>query len=220
MVGLQFIQKILKGLEKYLIARNNFHLLGDNYNLILFVPSDKVLSDTKYTLLISAIQLNNLNHKDVIAELLSYFKEILNFEEYKTISRLNILHSEDPFVKNLSFVFPMRERVIEIHEITIGGVKLDFAYLVKSLVLDKLVANRAVVMDLINGQRMNAGIIRIEDNFDVVYNTGKGLREIWKPNMTNEEKIKAEELKLKSEEFLIQHQYIMKTPLEEIDRIW
>src|SRR5437899_1326591 len=114
MVETILIHTILKQLEKYLIRKNNFRLLGDTYDLILFVPSDKYLSDAKYSLMLSAMKLNNLYQKDVIKELLNDFKAILKFEEYNSISRLNIIHSEDPFVKNLKFAFAIRTEVIEI----------------------------------------------------------------------------------------------------------
>jgi len=223
MVELHFIHTILKRLEKYLIKNNDFHLFGDNYDLILFIPSDKYLSDAKYSLLISAKSLNNLQQKDVIKELLNDFKGVLKFDEYNAISRLNILHSEDPFVKNLKFVFGFREEVIEIKETAIGGVTLDFGYYVKSLVLDKLIENNALVVEVKDQDNklvtINAGIIRIETNFDVVHYTGKGLREIWRPEMNEEERKKAEVLKEKSEEFLMQNDYIHKTPLDNIRKV-
>ena len=104
MVKTTLIDKILKRLERYIIKKNNFHLDGDNFDMVLFVPSDKYLSDTKYSLLISANKFNNFKQKEIIKDLLTDFKEALNSEEYNAISRLNIIHSEDPFVKNLKFV--------------------------------------------------------------------------------------------------------------------
>ena len=223
MVETKFIHTILKRLEKYLIRKNNFHLTGDTYDLILFVPSDKYLSDAKYSLMVSAKKLNQLHQKDVIKELLNDFKEVLKFDEYNSISRLNIIHSEDPFVKNLKLVFAFREEVIEINEIPVGGVRIDFAFLVKSLVLDKLVGNRALTVEIKTQENqvatINAGVIRIENNFDVVYYTGKGLREMWKPDMTDEQKKNAAILKEKSEEYLMEHDYVGKTPLDDILKV-
>lgn len=223
MVKTKLINTILKRLEKYLIQKNNYHLLGDNYDLILFVPTDKYLSDAKYSLLISAKVLNNLNQKDVIRELLSDFKEVLMFDEYNAISRLSIIHTEDPFVKNMKLVFGFREEVIEINEIPVGGVQIDFAYLVKSMVIDKLVENNSVIVDIKskndNIETINMGVIRIEKNFDVVYYTGKGLREIWKPDMTDEQIKNAENLKSQPEKYLIENHFISKTPIDKIIKV-
>src|ERR1700722_1371320 len=103
MVETIYIHKILKELEKYFIRKNNYRLSGDNYDLILFVPSDKYSSESKLSLIISAQIFNNFNQKEVIWELLNEFKKTLESEEYNSITRLNIIHSEDPFVKNLKF---------------------------------------------------------------------------------------------------------------------
>jgi len=223
MVDFKLIRTILKLLEKYLIKKNNFRLLGSNYDLILFVPSDKYLSDAKYSLIISANSLNKLNQKDVILELLNDFKRVLKFDEYNSISRLNIIHSDDPFVKNLKMVFAFREEIIEIKEIPIGGVSIDYAFLVKSLVLDQLIENNALTVEVNTGNIqtdiINMGVIRIESNFDVVYYTGKGLREIWNPKMSDEQKEIAVQLKKKSEDYLIENEYIGKTNFDNIIKV-
>ena len=101
MVKIYFIEKILKSLERYMLRKNGFRLKGENYELILLLPSDKYVSDSKYSLLISAKILDNYQQKDMIRELLIDFKETLQFYEYNLISRINIIHSNDPFVKNL-----------------------------------------------------------------------------------------------------------------------
>jgi hypothetical protein len=220
MVEKKFMHTVLKSLEKYLVKKNNFQLIGETYDLILFIPSDRFQSHNKFSLLISYNRLNNLNQKDVIKDLLNYFKEDLGFEEYNSISRLNILHSEDSFVKNLKLVFAFKEQIFELKDIPIGGVQIDFAYLVKSLVLDKLISNSALKLEVVTensmSQIINAGIIRIEQNFDVVYYTSKGLREIWKADMTETEKENAEYLKTQSENFLIENKFISKTNLDRI----
>ena len=83
--------------------------------------------------------------------------------------------------------------------------------------------NHAGLMQLKNGNTINYGVIRIT-NDKVVYYTGKGLREMWKPDMTDGEKKKAEELKKLSkstegEQQLIEDGYIAITPFEEIVRV-
>ena len=223
MVEKNIIQKILNRLEKYMIQRNGFRLLGDTYDLILFVPSDKYLSDAKYSLIISAKSLDGLHQKDVIRELLNNFKEVLMFDEYNALSRLNIIHSDDPLVKNLKLVFGFREELIELNEMPIGGVRIDFAYLVKSLVLDKLIENRALAVEVRlenhQSETIKMGIIRIEKNFEVVYYTSKGLRDMMKSDLTDEQKQLADKLKGKSEDFLIENKYIAKVAFENILKV-
>ncbi|GAB4258181.1 MAG: hypothetical protein Kow0079_15410 [Vicingaceae bacterium] len=83
--------------------------------------------------------------------------------------------------------------------------------------------NHAGAMQLKDGRIINYGVIRLTDN-EVVYYTGKGLREIWKPNMNEEEKKRAEELKKIGEEEngeqrLIQTEHIAMTKFEDIARV-
>lgn len=66
-------------------------------------------------------------------------------------------------------------------------------------------------MTLSDLSRINTGTIRVEDNHLVHY-TGKGLIEIWKPNMKKDEVKIATELKTKDEEYLIKNNYITRTP--------
>jgi hypothetical protein len=223
MVETIFIHKVVRRLEKYLIKKNGFHLLGDTYDLILFVPSDKYAPDDKYSLIISAKKLNTLSQKDVIRELLSDFKESLNFDQYNSISRINIINTEEPFVKNLKFAFSFREEIIEINSIPIGGVQIDFAYLVKSLILDKLIENKTLKLEIINQMGMldiiSVGVVRIEKNFEIVYYTVKGIREMWRQDMTDSEKAKAAILREKSEDYLIQHEYLSKILFDDIQKV-
>ena len=59
----------------------------------------------------------------------------------------------------------------------------------------KIKENHAGVMTLNDGTKVNYGTIRVNQNMSkLIYYTGKGLREIFKPNMTEDEKHKAEEL--------------------------
>ncbi|MDZ4679408.1 MAG: hypothetical protein SH848_10840 [Saprospiraceae bacterium] len=224
MVETNLTHKVLKELEKFLIRANAYLLAGESYDLILLVPSDKYLSDAKYSLIISARKLNALRQRDVIKEMLSAFKEALEFDEYNSISRINIVHTDDPFVKNLKhLIATSQEEIMELVDVNVGGVTIDFAYLVKSMVLERLAFNRAVTLDVIddNGliNRKLAGVIRIDKNFDVVHYTGKGLGEIWKPEMTAEEKAHAENIKKQTEDYLISNQFIEKTRFDDIIRV-
>lgn len=83
--------------------------------------------------------------------------------------------------------------------------------------------NRAGAMQLIDGRTVNYGVIRVDDK-EVVYYTGKGLREMWKPNMNEEEKKLAEALKkidkeTDGEQKLIKSEHIAVTPLDQIARV-
>lgn len=82
-------------------------------------------------------------------------------------------------------------------------------------ILSKIREGEARTAILTDNQRINVGWIRI-DGDEVVYYTGKGLREIFKPNMTEDEKKKSAELKKLSEAELIKDDYIHKKKISEI----
>ncbi|MGP8215660.1 MAG: toll/interleukin-1 receptor domain-containing protein [Bacteroidia bacterium] len=73
----------------------------------------------------------------------------------------------------------------------------------------------ATTVTLLNGMTMNAGTIRVEDGYAVHY-TGKGLREMFKPSMNQEEQKRANELRKMSEEYLEENDYLAWTPLDQI----
>lgn len=83
--------------------------------------------------------------------------------------------------------------------------------------------NHAGAMLLKNGQTVNYGVIRIE-NEQLVYYTGRGLREMWQPTMTPEQRQHAQELQRiandpHGEQTLINSGHIAITPLNQIERI-
>lgn len=90
--------------------------------------------------------------------------------------------------------------------------------------LDLLTYNHAGVMRLNNGITSNYGVIRKENN-ELLYFTGKGLREIWAPDMSSEQKVKAEELRKIYEEGengikdLIKSEHIARVSLDDIERV-
>jgi len=76
------------------------------------------------------------------------------------------------------------------------------------------------ILKMKDGTTKNYGAIRItRNNTKLIHYTGKGLREMFKPDMTPEEKIKAEELKQQDEKMLIKGKYIAETPFSEINEI-
>lgn len=83
--------------------------------------------------------------------------------------------------------------------------------------------NHAGAMQLKDGRTVNYGVIRLSDN-EVVYYTGKGLREILKPNMTEDEKKLADQLKKigegeDGEQKLINSEHIAITKFDDIARV-
>ena len=75
-------------------------------------------------------------------------------------------------------------------------------------------------MTLNNGTKLNYRAIRVtRNNRKLIYYTEKGLREIFKPDMTEDEKHKAEELKKLDEKTLMKSGHIAEIRLSEIKEL-
>ncbi len=221
--SLTFMNKLRLQLEKFLIKKNDFQLLGETYDLILLIPADRYSTDIKYSLVVSAKTLNAIHQREVIKDILTYFKETLDSNEYNSITRINVINTEDPLVRNLKMMFGFREEAYELNDITVGGIRISFAYLIKSLILDKLIEGNALKLQIIypegNIGDVNAGIIRIERDFSIIYYTGKGLRELWRQDMSNEEKEQANAIKNSPEHHLIENNFVAKVRLDDIIKV-
>lgn len=83
-----------------------------------------------------------------------------------------------------------------------------------SPIKNKIILGQARVAILQNGQQINAGWIKFDGDY-VVYYTGQGLREMWKPNMTAEERERAKNLKQKKEDELMKEGMIARTKISD-----
>jgi len=80
--------------------------------------------------------------------------------------------------------------------------------------------NHAGTMILNDGTKINYGTIRVTQNMSkLIYYTDKGLREIYKPDMADEAKQKAEELKKQDEKKLMKSGHIAEILLSEIKEL-
>lgn len=82
-------------------------------------------------------------------------------------------------------------------------------------IVSKLRFNDTPVLTLSDGRQINVGTERLEGDY-LVHWTGKGLREIHNPILTEEQSKTASYLKNQSEEYLMEHGFMAKTPLASI----
>jgi len=82
----------------------------------------------------------------------------------------------------------------------------------------KIKIGEAKIATLKTGERINVGFQRI-DGDEVIYYTGKGLRAMFKPDMTEEEKKQADKLKELTEEELIQNQCMARKNINDFKDI-
>lgn len=121
---------------------------------------------------------------------------------------------------------PFRNKLNEIGEMSLFKAALEFLInqtLIKREyktipIREKIILGQAKIAILRNGEKINAGWKRFDGDY-IVYYTGKGLREMWKPNMTEEELLRANILRQKEESELIQEGMIAKTLISEISDV-
>ncbi len=78
--------------------------------------------------------------------------------------------------------------------------------------------NHAGALVLDTGETINYGVIEVEHG-KLKYYTGRGLREIWSPRMSEEQEAVAAMLKEKTEEELMASGHIAVIPLGRIVRV-
>lgn len=83
---------------------------------------------------------------------------------------------------------------------------------------EKIVIGHAKTATLDNGEKISVGFHRIEGD-EVIYYTGKGLRDIFGPNMNEEEQHAAQKLQSLSEEELIAGQYMERRKISDFENI-
>lgn len=86
-----------------------------------------------------------------------------------------------------------------------------------SPVKDKIILGQARVAMLITGEEISVGFKEIEGD-EVIYYTGQGLREIWRPS-TPQEVARAEQLKQMSDDDLIKAGYMARRNISEFKNI-
>lgn len=217
-IDLRAINKTVKILEAYYVSKNGYKLNGTGYDLILLVPAEST-GLIKYSWLISGKILDNIPQTKIVSDIFQLIKGVLSIEEYATISRINVINSSHPFIRNVNFVVPGNDEMVQFNNQNIGGVDLDQAILLRPKFLKKAKEGNAVTFILNTGKKINAGIISIDKNLKIKHYTGKGLREIYGEQLPNFNKERAKELKSKSENYLITNEYIGFTNFNDIKNI-
>lgn len=219
MVANLAISKTLRFFEKYLLEHADYQL-GVNYDLILLIPEYSTYG-AKYSWIISAKLLDNINQRDFIQDVLGRLKQSLSQEEYLSIARVNKLNSENTLIKDINFLYPFDQEITEINDAQIrDAYQIERAILLRSRILSKIRGGRATTITLVNGKRINAGIISIDNQFRIKHYTGKGLRELFAPDRSAEEIAKGEEIEAQGEDYLIANQYIAFTNLDDIEDVY
>lgn len=115
---------------------------------------------------------------------------LINLDEYN--SALSKITSNSLFKYSIEFITNQID------------LKKEYKY---PPIKDQIIPGQARIAKIKDIGEIPVGFIRVENNL-VYYYTGQGLRTMWKPNMTEDEKKIADELKGKDEKELIRLKHI------------
>ncbi len=166
-----------------------------------------IAPELKYEYRVLNIELVNDNK----LKLIFFTLKTLQSEHYE----VDISNGESNYIAKLNEIFSNKLFDYSL-DYLVGQIELKNEH--KGSIIDKIIIGQARVAILNSGEKINVGFIRVDNN-DVYFYTGKGLREMWKPNMSDKEKTEAERLKLKTENELIQEGYIDRKGIDEFTEI-
>lgn len=108
---------------------------GQQFTLVMLIPTDPNIIDSKYTLLVSAHWLDNKSPKDavnlVLTDLIAKIGST-DSPEYRRIARVTVVKTSDPFVKAITSAFSVRQSDVTLNNCNINGVLIERAILLES----------------------------------------------------------------------------------------
>lgn len=108
---------------------------GKDFVLAMLIPVDAGLTDTKYTLLFSAIWLDKENPKEAVNLLVKAVIDQLgspDAPEFKQISRVTVIKTTDPFVHAITSTFNVNGSITNILNCNINGIQIENGIILES----------------------------------------------------------------------------------------
>lgn len=121
-----------KMVNKLKIIIKEFIDTNGDFNLVMLIPTDPGVIDSKFSLLVSAPWLDKKNPKRAIRLITKSLREKFNSHEFNYITRVTIINSNDKFVKAINSAFNVRESDVNITNCNIFGIQIDMAILLES----------------------------------------------------------------------------------------
>lgn len=116
----------LRAIIKEFIAKNG------EFSLVMLIPSEPSVIDSKVTLLISAQWLDKKNPEQAIDLIVKSLRKNLNNRELPYIARVTIVNSSDDFVKAINAAFNVTEGKVDITNCNVFGIQIDKAIILES----------------------------------------------------------------------------------------
>lgn len=128
-------------MDKEILVKNIQALVSDysqraqEFILVMLIPTEPNVIDSKYTLLVSAHWLDNKSPKDAVNLILTdLIGEIgsTNSPEYRKIARVTVVKTSDSFVKAVTSAFNVSHSAVTLTNCNINGVLIEHAILLES----------------------------------------------------------------------------------------
>ncbi len=128
-------------MDKEILVKNIQELVSDysqnrqDFILVMLIPTDPNVIDSKYTLLVSAHWLDNKSPKDAVHLILTdLIKKIGSTDspEYRKIARVTVVKTSDPFVKGITSAFSVSNSDVTLNNCNLNGVLIEHAILLES----------------------------------------------------------------------------------------
>ena len=120
------VVKKLRTLIKEFIAEKG------KFSLVMLIPSEPNVIDSKVTLLISAPWLDKESPKQAIDLIVKSLRRHLDDIELPYITRVTIVNSSDNFIKAINAAFNVTEGKVDITNCNVFGVQIDKAIILES----------------------------------------------------------------------------------------
>ena len=106
---------------------------GKRFSLIMLIV-DQELSNTQYTLFVSATWLDMMSPREAVIEIISGLEKHLSSNELSPIERVTVIRSDDEFVKQTNqYLNRARSKtnVIEVTNYKVAGISIEKAFIIK-----------------------------------------------------------------------------------------
>jgi nitrate reductase beta subunit len=108
---------------------------SQTFTLVMLIPTDPDVIDSRYTLLVSAYWLDDKSPKDAVNLILTDLINKIgstNSPEYRKIARVTIVKTSDPFVNTITSAFNVSQSDVTLRNLNINGVLIEHAILLES----------------------------------------------------------------------------------------
>lgn len=100
--------------------------------MVMLIPSEPNVIDSKVTLLMSAPWLDKKSPKQAIDLIVKSLRKCLDSIELPYITRVTIVNSSDNFVRAINATFNVTEGKVDITNCNVFGVQIDKATILES----------------------------------------------------------------------------------------